>query len=131
MTVVKPFQNRTENAMFGHPTWNAFALLSSIRRLLNDNTYSRVITLSATGKVTKIRSILDSVRMIPMTDPCVVELSNLEDMWKKGMKQNGLSRVTVGESLVPHIEPSFFWFTEIKITHDDADNVRIRKPMWA
>ena len=36
VTVVKPLQNRAENGMFGHPTWNAFAL--------NDNTYSRVIT---------------------------------------------------------------------------------------
>ena len=30
--------------MFGHSTWNAFALLSLIRRLLDDNTYSRVMT---------------------------------------------------------------------------------------
>ena len=33
-------------------------------------------------------------------------MSSLEDMLEKGMKQGGLSRVTVGEGLVPHIEPS-------------------------
>ena len=40
------------------------------------------------------------------------------------------SRVTVGEGLIPHIEHSFFWFTDIKITHDYADGVRIRRLMW-
>ena len=44
VAVVKPLQNRTINSMFGHPTREAFALLSLIRRLLNDNTYRRVIT---------------------------------------------------------------------------------------
>ena len=44
VVVVKPFQNRTENGMCGHQVWNAFALVSSIRRLLNDKTYRRVIT---------------------------------------------------------------------------------------
>ena len=71
--------------MFGHPTREEFALLSLIRRLLNDKTYRCVITgngpvpqiLKNIGvavkvsrlsysKLIKIRSILDSVRMIPM-----------------------------------------------------------------
>ena len=45
------------------------------------------------------------------------------------MKQGGLSRVTVGEGVVPHIEPSFFRFRDIKIIQDDAHSVRIRRPM--
>ena len=45
------------------------------------------------------------------------------------MKHGCLSRVTVGVGLVPHVEPSFFWFTEIEITQDDAQSVGIRRPM--
>ena len=30
--------------VFGHQTWNGFALLSPISRFLNDNTCSRVVT---------------------------------------------------------------------------------------
>ena len=41
---MKPFQNGTEDGMFGHPTRNAFALLHSIGWLSNDKTYRRVIT---------------------------------------------------------------------------------------
>ena len=46
------------------------------------------------------------------------------------MKHCCLSRVTVGEGLVPHIEPSIFWLTNIKVTHDYANGVRIQRPMW-
>ena len=56
-------------------------------------------------------------------------LSNLKNVWKKGMKYGGLSRVSVGEGLVPHVEPSFFWFTDVEITQDDAHSVGIRRPM--
>ena len=149
--IVVKLQNRTEDEMSGHPTWNTFSLLSSIGRLLNDNTHSRVVTrnrqvlrtLKATGvamKVTRLshwhinkettnprqRAYDPNDRRVP---PSVVWLSDLEDMWNKGMKQGGLSRVTVSEGLVPHIEPSCFWLTEIKITHDDAVSVRVRRPM--
>ena len=44
MTVVKPFQIGTDNEMFVHLFWNALAQLLSMRRPLNDNKYSRVIT---------------------------------------------------------------------------------------
>ena len=47
------------------------------------------------------------------------------------MKQGGLCRVTVTEGLVPYVEHPFFWFTSIEVTHDDADSVRIRRPMWS
>ena len=47
------------------------------------------------------------------------------------MKHCGLSRVTVGEGLVPNVKPSFFWFTDIEITQDDAHSVGIRRPMWS
>ena len=73
--------------MFVHLFWNALAQLLSMRRPLNDNKYSRVITrngpvpqvledmeiavkksrASAIGKLIQMRSILDSVRIIPMT----------------------------------------------------------------
>ena len=37
------------------------------------------------------------------------------------MKYGSLSRVTVGEGLVPHVEPSFFRFTaDTEITQDEA-----------
>ena len=39
---MKPLQKRTEDRMFGHPVWNAFALLSPIRLLLNDKTNRNV-----------------------------------------------------------------------------------------
>ena len=71
--------------------------------------------------------------MIPMTEeslPSAVRLRNLEDMRTKEVKQGGISRVTVSEGLVPHIEPPFSWLTDYKITHYDADSVRIRRPMW-
>ena len=45
------------------------------------------------------------------------------------MKDGGLSRVTVGEGLVPHVESSFFWFTDVEITQDDAHTVGIQRPM--
>ena len=41
---MKPLQKRAKNGMFGHPAWNAFALLSSICWLLNDESYRCVIT---------------------------------------------------------------------------------------
>ena len=44
MFVIKPLQNRTEDGMFGHPTWNAFALMSPNSRFLNNHTCSRVVT---------------------------------------------------------------------------------------
>ena len=44
VVIMKPFQNGTEDVMFGHPTWNAFALLHPIGWLMNDKTYRRVIT---------------------------------------------------------------------------------------
>ena len=71
--------------MSGHPTWNAFALMSQTSRFLNDHTYSRVVTrnrplpqifkdMGTTVEVTRLshrhidkaRSILDSVRTTPM-----------------------------------------------------------------
>ena len=47
------------------------------------------------------------------------------------MKYGGLSRVSVGEGLVPHVESSFFWFTDVEITEDDAHSVGIRRPVWS
>ena len=41
---MKPLQNRTEDKMFGHPNWNAFAQLLPRSRLVNDKTYRRVVT---------------------------------------------------------------------------------------
>ena len=47
------------------------------------------------------------------------------------MEHGGLSRATVGEGLVQHIElPCSGSQILDKITQDDADSVRIRKPMW-
>ena len=76
-------------------------------------------------KLIKIRSIRQSA-----CDPEGCGVPPLEDMKKKGMKQGSHSRVTVGEGLIPHSEPSFLWLTNIKITHDYANGVRIRRPMW-
>ena len=50
---------------------------------------------------------------------------------EKGTKQGGLSRITVGEGLVPHIEPSFFRLTDIRITQGGAHTVGLRRPMRA
>ena len=44
VVIVKPLQNRAEDGIFGHPTWNAFALMPPISWLLNVKTYRRVIT---------------------------------------------------------------------------------------
>ena len=53
----------------------------------------------------------------------VIGLSNLKDVWKKGVKHGSLSRVTIGECLVPHVEPSFFWFTDIEVTQNNANSI--------
>ena len=45
------------------------------------------------------------------------------------MEQGSLSRVTVGEGLIPNIESSFLWFANIKVTHDYANGVRIQRPV--
>ena len=42
--VIKPLQKRTEDEMFGHPTRDAFALVSPNSRFLNNHTYSCVVT---------------------------------------------------------------------------------------
>ena len=44
VVIVEPLQNRTKDRMFGHPAWNAFALLLPISRLLNDKTNRRVVS---------------------------------------------------------------------------------------
>ena len=79
----------------------------------------------------KMRSMLDRVRMIPRAGvpPRVIRLSNLENVWKQGMKYGSLSPVTVGEGLVLHVESPFFWFTIVEVTQDDAHSVGIRRPM--
>ena len=41
---IKPFSKRTEDGMFGHPTRDAFALVSSHSRSLNNHTNSCVVT---------------------------------------------------------------------------------------
>ena len=84
MVVVKPLQKGAENGMFGHPAGNSFAHVSSRCWLLNDKTYCCVVTrngpspqvledmrmtmelsCSAMGRLIKIRSILERVRMTP------------------------------------------------------------------
>ena len=52
VVTVKPLEDRTEDRMFGHPAWNAFALLLPISRLVNDKTYRRVVTRN--GPVTQV-----------------------------------------------------------------------------
>ena len=44
VVVLKPLQNGTEDRMFGHPAWNAFARLLPSSRLTSDKTYCRVVT---------------------------------------------------------------------------------------
>ena len=136
------FKKEHQNGMCGHPARNAFDLVSSIRRFLNSNTFSCTTTrngpihhvLEDMGvAVIIMRSILDRVRMIQKgsgVPPRVVRLSNLKDMRKKGMKHCSLSRVTIGECLVPHVESSFFWFTDVEITQDNAHSIGIRRKMW-
>ena len=44
VVVAKPLQSGTEDGMFGHPTWNAFALMPPNSRFLNNHAHSRVAT---------------------------------------------------------------------------------------
>ena len=81
-----------------------------------------------------MRSILDGVRYDPKgcgVPPRVIRLSNLKNIWKKGLKHCSLSRVTIGECLAPYVKPSFFWFTDVEIFKDDAHSVGVRRPVWS
>ena len=41
------------------------------------------------------------------------------------MKHGSLACITVGEGLVPYVESSFFWFTDVKVTQDDTQSIGI------
>ena len=58
MIIVKPLQKGTENGMFGHLARNAFALVSSICWLLNDEAYCCMITRNG-----PISQFLEDVRV--------------------------------------------------------------------
>ena len=68
----------------------------------------------------EIRSILDSVRMIPMawsTSWCSQDEQS-RGMLEKGMKQVGLSRVTVGEG----------WFHTLNLPFSGSQMLKSPKP---
>ena len=44
MVIVKLLQDRTKNWMFGHPTGNTFALMSSMSGFLDDEAYCSMVT---------------------------------------------------------------------------------------
>ena len=45
------------------------------------------------------------------------------------MEHGSLSRVAIGECLVPHVKSSFFRITDVEVTQDNAHRVGIRRPM--
>ena len=47
------------------------------------------------------------------------------------MKEGSLSRITVGEGLIPNIEPSFLWLANIEVSHDHSNGVRVVWPVWS
>ena len=47
--------------------------------------------------------------------PCKVKLSNFENVREKKVKEGSLSRVTVGECLIPNIESPFLWLANIEV----------------
>ena len=72
----------------------------------------------------KMRSILDRVRMIPRAvESLLVEPSR--ERVEKRITCGSLSRVTVGEGLVPHVESCFFWFTDVEITQNNSHGVGV------
>ena len=81
-----------------------------------------------------MRLILDRVRMTPRaveSSQCN-QAEQSQEHEENGMKHCSLTRVTISECLVPNVKPSFFRFTDVEITEDDAHSVGIRKPpMWS
>ena len=49
----------------------------------------------------------------------------------KRVKQGSFSHVTVGESLIPNIEPSFLWLANIEVARDHANDVGFQRPAWS
>ena len=45
-------------------------------------------------------------------------------------KKYRLSRITVGEGLIPNIEPSFLWLANTEVSHDHTNGVRVVWPVW-
>ena len=98
-----------------------------------NHTYSRVITrhgpvnqiLTDMGVAMKVTGLTHS--NIDRVSPCTIKLNIFKHARKERMNLSGFLHVTVGDGLIPSIEPSFFWLREIKINHDASHSVGIRK----
>ena len=123
--------------MFGHPTRNALAQVTPNSRFLYDNAYSCMVTryrpfskiLKYVGIAVEVTSFshreIDECSIKPGqcaycaigcgVSPCKVGLSDFEDTRNKGMEQGSLSRISLGEGLIPNIEPSFLCLANIEV----------------
>ena len=149
--VADQFHNGAENGMFGHPTRTAFALVTPNRLLLYEDTYSRMVTRN--GPFPKIHENkrvameiacfshreIDKCSVNPgqcacrttgcRVSPCKVRLGNFEDMKKRGMEEGSLSRISVSECRIPHIETSFLWLAHVEISRNHSMSFRVVWPM--
>ena len=52
-----------------------------------------------------------------------------KDMRTKEVKQANLSRIAIGECLVPDIKSSFFWVTDVELTQNNAHTIGKCRPV--
>ena len=58
-----------------------------------------------------------------------IRLGNLTDVWKEWVEHGSLPRVAISGCLVPDIESSFFWITDVEVTQNNAHTIGIYRPV--